>query len=175
MAAFSRPERSWRVVGRLLPGRVILCLAIVGVGASTALAQLGDRSTPSLRYSNGFVPLQEGDYRDALRLFTDEGRGAIKTPQSRWIDSICYEAMIGECYYEMGQLAKALEHYTAAVRLYVAFHDWMLRVQFDPAIRPAAAGALKPTPWGQSAQRFRLGHYPESMLIAPRRSKNNPQ
>ena len=62
----------------------------------------------------------------------------IRTAQSRWIDSICYETMIGECHYEMGQLDQALECYTNAVQLAAAFPDWMLRVTF-PAIQPAGA------------------------------------
>jgi CHAT domain-containing protein len=71
--------------------------------------------------------------------------------------------MIGECYYHMGSLDLALEHYTAALRLYLTFSDWMIRVQFPPTIRPSATGVR--IPWGPSTRRARLGDYPESMLV----------
>ena len=90
-------------------------------GPSAAQAQVGERSIPSFTYHAAFSHLHDGDYNDALEVFRDEGRGAIKTPQARWIDSICYDAMAGECYYQMGRLGEALDYYTAAVELYVAF------------------------------------------------------
>lgn len=187
MASFGRPAgrvrvqvgalrgpspRYWRGVVRLL----FAAAALAASGAPGRAAAQLQEGTPTFRYFNVIGgSFQQGEYRDALDGFVDEARGAVKTPQSRWIDSICYEAMIGECYYEMGQLAKALEHYTAAVKLYIAFSDWMLRVQFQPQIRPAGAGLLKPTPWGASAKRFRLGYYPDTTLISQGRINNMPQ
>ena len=56
----------------------------------------------------------------------------MKSPQSRWLDSICYCTMMGECYYQMGELEQALEQYNAAVRLYLKFDKWMLSVAFRP-------------------------------------------
>ena len=50
----------------------------------------------------------EGDYVTAKNAFQQECRLAIKTPQSLWIDSICYQTMVGECYYRTGDLDEAL-------------------------------------------------------------------
>ena len=124
-----------------------------------------ERMVPSRGYQAAFTDLYEGEYRDALRRFQAESRGAIKTPQSRWIDSIAYYTMVGECYYQMGRLREALDQYNAALQLFAAFPGWMLRVQFQPAIRPANVGARPPIPWGQSTRSSQLGHYPSSMLI----------
>ena len=140
----------------------LIVLLVSWMGAAEARAQ-ADRSVPSDLYLAAFGAYYDGEYKDALRGFESEGRGAIKTPQSRWIDSICYETMVGECYYQMGHLQQALEHYTAAVKLYVAFSDWMLRVKFPPAIRPS--NARPRVPWGTSTRGARLGQYPTSMLI----------
>ena len=57
----------------------------------------------------------------------------IKSPGSpsasgRWIDSICYLTMAGECYYHMGQFPEALTQYNNALTLYAAFYNWMMRV-----------------------------------------------
>lgn len=157
-------------------GYLLVMAFAAAVGAwhvGTAWAQLEPRKVPSLSYHAGLALLAEGEYRDALEHFKDGWKGAFKTPQSRWIDSICYHAMLGECYYQMGELNTALEHYTSAVRLYLAFPDWMRRVQFPPTIQPAQAAATRATPWGVSTRPARLGRYPSEMLIGQGRLDNN--
>jgi len=135
-------------------------------GGSDALSQLSDRTVPSAAYYVGCGALCDGDYlRGSLRIFQSEARGAIKTPQSRWIDSICYETMCGECYFQMGLFDKALPHYTAALQLFVAFPDWMSKVQFAPTIRAAGAGKRQVVPWGASSRNSPLGVYPTSVPI----------
>jgi len=154
--------------------RIRIALAsIVVLAAGVAVGQAQERVAPTRSYLTAFAPFYDGEYKDALRAFAEEHRGAIKTPQSRWIDSICYETMLGECHYEMGALGKALEHYTNALKLYVAFYDWMIRVQFPATIQPAITA--KPPPWGVSSRRTRLGRYPETMLIGQGRINNMPQ
>lgn len=144
----------------------ILAVALVGGPITrSVLAQGVDRSTPTASYYTGFASFYDGDYLDALRTFQSESRSSIKTVQSRWIDSICYETMCGECYFQMGVLDKALQHYTAALQIYKSFSDWMIKVQFPPSIRAASAGARKPVPWGVSTRQAQLGAYPSSMLI----------
>lgn len=159
-ARFGRLRKSALATALLIGG-----LWGVSLWPASALGQLGGApSIPSLGYHTAFSAFYEGEYRDALDAFRDEGRGGIRSAQSRWIDSVCYETMVGECYYHMGSLNRALEHYTAALQLYVAFSDWMIRVQFPPTIRPAAARAQ--IPWGVSARQSRLGSYPRNMLIS---------
>ena len=126
------------------------------------------RTVPTSTYFASLGVFYDGDYRAALMDFLSEGRGGIKNGQNSWIDSICYNTMAGECYYQLGQYGPALNHYTNALNLYVAFNNWMLRVQFDPAIRPAGAGSLKMVPWGGSKRVFRLGSYKETHAHRPR-------
>ncbi len=156
-------------VGRFLSRRrTALVVALVGsvlLGPYAHGLPAQDRTIPSRIYFATFGDFYEGEYDEALRQFQSENRGAIKTPQSRWIDSIAYHTMTGECYYHMGRLPEALEHYTSALQLYVAFSGWMMRVQFPPAIRTASVGARTPVPWGQSTRNSQLGYYPESYLI----------
>lgn len=166
--------------GRPLPPSGILVALLMG-GTVTlgpwspaAKAQLGDRTAPSISYHSVFYDFYDGEYRDALDRFAQEWRGAIKTPQTRWIDSICYSTMMGECYYHTGQLDKALESYTTALELCLAFPDWMIRVQFDPAILPAQAGQIHPVPWGGSNRNATPGRFRSSVLIGQGRINNNP-
>ncbi len=128
-----------------------------------AAAAPSGKSIPSLGYHMAFRDFHDGEYQDALKSFRREGRGAMKNAQTRWIDSICYHAMCGECYYQMGQYADALEHYDSAVNLYLAFSNWMTLVKFPPNIQPAAS--RRAAPWGRGTRRARLGRYPDSMLI----------
>jgi tetratricopeptide (TPR) repeat protein len=146
---------------------ILAAACFAGPAARPAPAQTMERSTPSTAYYMGFAPFYEGDYlHSALRVFQAESRGSIKSVQSRWIDSICYETMCGECYFQMGLLDQALPHYTAALQLYRTFPDWMLKVQFPSTIRVAAASARKAIPWGVSTRQSQLGSYPSSMFIA---------
>jgi len=71
----------------------------------------------------------------------------------------------GECYYQMGELAKALEHYNSAVRLYSQFSDWFLRVQFPATLRPAGRGAYRQVTWGASTRGATLGYFSDSTLM----------
>ncbi len=149
------------------------CLLFLVALPSTALAQLGgDRMAPTHSYFAAIAAYyNNGEYKRALDQFQSEWRGAIKTAQSRWIDSICYHTMMGECHYQMGELDKALEQYTAAVRLYVTFPDWLIRIQMPAAIRPMVTRFQ--VPWGPSTRRAQLGQYPSTMLTAQGRINNN--
>jgi tetratricopeptide (TPR) repeat protein len=155
-----------------------MALVAIGGAVSTIQPAWGDvdrRDVPTVSYHVTMTPFYEGDYEDALDEFLAEGRGAIKTAQSRWIDSICYHTMSGECYYHMGELPQALEHYTSALKLFVAYSDWMIRVKFPPAIRASNSGSFKRIPWNPQTRQARLGSYPTSMLIGQGRINNNEQ
>ncbi|HZZ71107.1 MAG TPA: CHAT domain-containing protein [Pirellulales bacterium] len=128
-------------------------------------AQAQTRSIPSATYFARFSPLYDGDFADALDGFDAELKGAIKTVQSRWLDSICYHAMCGECEYELGKYPAAVQHYNDALNIYLAYSDWMLRVQFPPTLQ--AAGAGRPAaPWGASRRAAKLVHYPDHMTVS---------
>ena len=138
---------------------------LTGPATRSAVAQLSGRGAPSAAYYPAFGPFYDGDYTDALRAFESESRSSIKTAQSRWIDSICYQAMCGECYVQMGAFESALPHFNDALQLFVRFSDWMTNVQFPPAIRLAGMGMRKAVPWGVSSRQAQLGAYPSSMLL----------
>ncbi|HEV3137555.1 MAG TPA: hypothetical protein VGZ26_06615, partial [Pirellulales bacterium] len=130
--------------------------------APSAKAQLGPTSggVPSQIYFNTFPLYYDGDYRNALGAFMAEGRGGIKTATSGWVDSICYFTMAGESYYHLGNLPAALDSYNSALKLYVAYSDWMMRVQFPLVVSPAMVGAIRATPWGQSKRGAHIGQFP---------------
>lgn len=123
-------------------------------------------AAPGPSYFAVFGEFYDGAFAEALQDFRREGRGGIKTIDSHWIDSICYHTMCGECCYQLGQMDEALDHYASALKLYLAFPTWMVRVQFPPTIASSAAPLQKPPPWGSSQRGAPLGHFPDRMPVA---------
>ncbi len=155
------------------PSRVACLLTLVFVlllsalSANNAQAQQGVRPPrvyPADSYYFIFRDFYDGELRDALREFQRAGRGGLKLPGQSWIDSICYHTMVGECYYQLGQLDEALAQYESALRLVVQFPDWIIRVQFQP-IQPAQPGQIRNTPWGVSQRQPRYGRYADKYLM----------
>jgi hypothetical protein len=149
----------WRTSERPLVAAVFFALLTLPAMSQSV------RTFPARTYFAGIDVLYRGDYRAAERAFQSELRGAIKTPQSRWIDSICYYAMLGETYFMQGRNAEALEHFNNAAKLYLAFPQWMLNVDF-PNISPDINRARQEAPpWGRSQRNAAPGRFPETMLI----------
>ena len=152
----------------------LFVFAVLAIATPSTIQAQGARDTiPSQRYMRAFTILYDGEYRDALDIYQDETRGGIKSTQSRWIDSICYHTMTGECYYHMGDLDRALGQYTQALQIYTAFSDWMIRVQFPPGVQAAASGAQLPVPWGASKRASKVGQFSDSYLMGQGRVNNN--
>ena len=120
---------------------------------------------PSQVYFTGLPTFYNGDYRDSLNLFLSQTRNSIKSSNSQWIDAVPYFTMAGECYYQMGQPQAALNQYDAALKLFVAYSDWMMRVQFPQSIAPAM-GAAQATPWGQSKRGATVGAFSNTFTMS---------
>ena len=162
-----------RVIGMILGNRggalaSALVLGLVWACPAPAQIVLGGRAVPRIGFYSGLAELYSGDYRDAARQFRSEltGGGTIKSTQGRWVDSICQYAMLGECFYQMGQYDHAVEQFEAALNLALVYSDWMLRVQFPSEIRPDTNLARRAAPWGRSSRAFEIGSFPNSMLVA---------
>jgi CHAT domain-containing protein len=147
----------------LVPLCVICWLAFVQVAAAQIAVSggRGPESVPHQGYFSGFGSYYDGDFVDAGRDFRDAGRSGIASTEGRWIDSICYYTMMGECYYQMGKMGDALDQYTAALKLYLANRDWMLRVDFSAATIEPEQNLNKTITWGSSSRKTILGHFPD--------------
>jgi hypothetical protein len=175
MQAFAR----WRGAARLAA-----CVAVLAALASSpALAQRergGFRDTiPSQTYYVGVEALYRGEYRAAQRAFNRSLTGAIKTlgPDGpiRWVDSICYHAMLGETFYHWGQPAEALEQFNYACNLFLQYPRWMLRVEFTAPPRPDTTLLRTAVPWGVSQRQATPGSFPATMSVGQGRLDNSQQ
>ncbi|HTN74379.1 MAG TPA: CHAT domain-containing protein [Pirellulaceae bacterium] len=124
------------------------------------------RTYPTTDYMIPFVPYYEGDFNTARKAFQDVARGGMRSIDGSWVDSICYHTMLGECYYQLGDRAQALDQYTSALRLFVGYKDWMLRVQFPDSINVASAPQLANITWGKPTRNSTIGAFPDTMLCA---------
>ncbi|MCH8048429.1 MAG: CHAT domain-containing protein [Planctomycetes bacterium] len=146
--------------------RSLAAVLLATVFCSPAMAQRPQRRIPNQLYQASFRDFHDGDFGDALKEFKAASRGAIRTTRSRWIDSICYHTMQGECYYHMGKPAEALEHYTAAVKLHDAFSGWMIRVSFPKTLRPDTNRARRAVVLAPGRRRFAYVHVPQRMSVS---------
>lgn len=120
---------------------------------------------PSQTYLLAINELYSGEYRDAEKAFRYELNGSIKIGvANRWIDAICYHAMLGETYYQMGQPGLALEQFNHACAMYLQYPQWMLQVKFEEP-RPDANRLRQAIPWGTSGRQFVLGNFSKNMSI----------
>jgi tetratricopeptide (TPR) repeat protein len=148
--------------------RHLLCLVLLPSLGSVARAQMLD-TIPSQVYYNAVGQLYSGNFRDAQRTFA-RNFGSVKTLNQggavRWVDSICYYAMLGETFYQWGQPDKALAQFDLACNIYLQYPQWMLRVQFDaqPTIDPTLARAA--IPWGAPQRRISPGRFKRGMPVA---------
>jgi tetratricopeptide (TPR) repeat protein len=169
-------QRSRRFADRAtLPASITLFLvaALVWIcAARNASAQFfTSDSVPHAAYFSTLSSYMDGDYREALKDFQHQTR--IKGPGGvLWIDSICIDTMMGECYYQMGYHDLALKAYEAALNIYATYPDWMIRVEFTPGI-PVSTNQIKMAPWGRTARNVRYGQFKETYSINQGRIDNS--
>lgn len=117
---------------------------------------------PTPRYYNGIRYLESGDFTTAARFYTQELRTAFRIGAAHWLDSICYYAMIGESYYQAGDLETALDNYNAALAIAMAYPNWMARVTYIGGVSTVAKPAA---PWGASRRPVPIGVFPSKATI----------
>ncbi len=161
-----------RVLHIWLTGAVLgAALLMPGSASAQFGAGVPSREYPGLDYYQALDEYRDGDFRSALRDFQLAGKSGIRTTEGRWVDSICYHTMVGECLFQLGDLATALEQYTQALNLLIAHRHWMLRVDF-PALSPDNRGGRRPVTWGASGRATGLGRFPVRYPILQGRPDN---
>jgi tetratricopeptide (TPR) repeat protein len=117
-------------------------------------------STPSPVYYAAFREFYDGDYLEAMDIFQSGLRGATRVGTMPWLDSICYQTMIGECFYKMGKYPQAMDCYAAALTIHLSYPDWFGRLSFMGPTQPMMRGGA---PWGGTARGTTLARYPDEI------------
>ena len=151
--------------------RTIYLFAIVS--ASMALpAPAQEGPVPREGYYLVFTAHYAGEYTDSAKAFRNVAGTGVRSVNGRWIDSICYHTMVGECFYQMGDYPQALEQYETALRLAMAHSDWMLRVRWPNMINASSDASLRRINWGPSTRRTAIGKFPDTLLSQQGRADN---
>ncbi|MCI0335501.1 MAG: CHAT domain-containing protein [Planctomycetes bacterium] len=146
--------------------RFVCAFVLSTLAARPAAAQLGEE-IPSAPYFVAVQAFYSGDYRDAERVLRRETQRGVRAGQTRWIDAICYHAMLGEVLYHQGRNEESLANFDQACQVLLAYPNWLLQVKFQQPPRPDTNRARRVLPWGPSQRRFELGQFPmtEQVLI----------
>lgn len=154
-----------RVSEIVVKWRFRLCVGILLAIATARDVRAQMDTMPDPGYYVAVNEFYAGQYRDAERVFRRLTRTGVQAAQARWIDSICYNAMLGEVLYQQGRNAEALAAFDQACLMLLSYPNFLRSVRFDD-LRPEANPSHAVPPWGTSSRRFQLGNYPRAMPIA---------
>ncbi len=95
----------------------------------------------------------------------------------RWVDSIPSLIMLGECYYQQGDLALALEQYDGALMLALENPGWINQLQLSSEQLAELESTGKAIPWFTNARAVRAVVVPSGVPISvePMQSAATPQ
>lgn len=130
------------------------------------------REYPAREYYIAKAVYHEGEFLSSLKAFRSASRSGWRSTQGRWVDSICYHTMMGESLYQMGKLADALDQYTAALNLYLAYPTWLHRVRFPVVLEPDRRVPSDPITWGISKRQTVKGRFSEPYQLMRGRLDN---
>ena len=157
-----RLNRSRRQAARGI-ARIASLALVASMLASSSEAQIGSR-LPRDAYYFAKSAFYAGELKTAFRGFKQATQSGLRFGDIRWVDSICYYAMLGDCYYHRGQLQLALEHYEQALGWYLANRNWLARIEFGTGRSAVTERERARIGWGRRATRF--GYYPDTMKSA---------
>ena len=92
----------------------------------------------------------QGDYILARDEYGDEMRRTSQTSRRNWVDSICYHAKVGECHYQMGEIANAMACFEIALQDYLTNYDCFQWMHFD-TVESVQYVRKNVAPWGDAA------------------------
>jgi CHAT domain len=140
----------------------VVVLALLAIWPSLARAQVDQMPEPG--YYAAVNAFYSGDLRDAERSFRQMARTGVQVGQTRWIDTICYHAMLGEVLYHQGRNAEAIQSFDQACLVLLAYPDFMKQVQFENP-RPDSNKSRQAVPWGPGVRTATIGDYPRTMQV----------
>lgn len=114
---------------------------------------------------------ERGEFVDAGKAFRTLAGAGLRTTEGG-VDSICYAVMMGECYYQLGDLGRALEQYTNALNVFLAYPNWTLRIDYPPGVEPLLTTMTKPITWGVPTRRTTIGRFADKYPVLQGRLDN---
>lgn len=135
---------------------------------SVATAQTRSNRLPKQAYYVAFGEYYRGDYKDAQRQFRSAHNTAFRVGTNRFVDSVCTLTMLGECHYQVGDYATAMNFYNQSAELYLQFagRRWQRDIQL-PTLIPASTTAVQKArvTWGTPKRRGRIANIPDTLSV----------
>jgi tetratricopeptide (TPR) repeat protein len=148
---------------------LLLSGCLLAFFANPVAGQLaGSRSLPKPDYYNIFPTYYSADFKDAAKYFDRESRTAFRMGNERFLDSVCFWTMLGECNYHMGNYAEAVDYYEQGLSLYLAFqrNQWQARVQTPPQILESNTAFQRARiSWGAPKRRAAIARMPGTFAM----------
>ncbi len=135
---------------------------------SVVTAQTRSSRMPKQDYYVAFGEYYRGDYKDAQRRFRSAYNSAFRVGNNRFVDSVCILTMLGECHYQVGDYATAMNFYNQSAELYLkwAGRRWQGDIQLPRAI-PASTSAVQRArvTWGTPKRQGRIANIPDTLSV----------
>ena len=155
-----------------LPLLMLVALVVVALTSittiSVATAQIRSNRLPKQDYYIAFGEYYEGDYEGAKRQFTSAYNTAFRVGSNRFLDSVCLLTMLGECHYQVGDYATAMDFYNQSAELYLTLVDrrWQKDIQLPRSI-PASTTAVQKArvSWGTPKRQGRIANIPDTISV----------
>jgi tetratricopeptide (TPR) repeat protein len=167
LAGTLRSPNLQRKIGWPLTLLFLLLAFETGNGFNAARAQVA-RSMPAAEYFTPFPEFYRGNYRVAANAFRRLESSAYKFGTLRFLDSVCYWTMLGECNFHAGNYAEAIRFYEQGLELYLVYcqNNWQNRIQGNNPIQ-ADNNALNRARinWGTSGRTALIPRMPNSFGV----------
>jgi len=151
----------------LLVALATTLLTFVGM-SSVASAQTRSSRLPKADYYASFREYYQGDYKTAQRRFRSAYNSAFRVGTNRFVDSVCVLTMLGECHYQVGDYATAMNFYNQSAELYLksAGQRWQGDIKLPRTI-PASTSAVQKArvTWGAPKRQGRIANIPDTIPV----------
>ncbi len=164
----TRAIRISKVTGCLLAIAIVAGMLPQSGSSLNAQVRIGQPSArsnplPRVEYYRNFPDFYQGEYVRALKNYQQLAKSGYKDVNGTFLDSVCYLTMMGECYYHLGDYAKAVDSYETAVKIYINRSRWEPRTQIPPTIAPnKTAVARAKVTWFTSNRTKAIGTFPRN-------------
>ncbi len=120
---------------------------------------------PNKAYYQGLELFRDGDLPTATEAFQSALAGCLRDTHGLWIDAIPVHAMLGECFYQAGDLRQAVVQIEAALSLLSRNRSWIERFDWTVAAAGNAQPADERSTW-IADNRMSILATPERLMIA---------
>lgn len=119
---------------------------------------------PTREYYIGLEAYRAGDLKSAFDLFEASVRGGRRDPQGRYVDAIPGLAMLGECYWQMGDLPSCRQNADQIIQI-LSRHKFLRGVNWNNAIQPGVAVSKRAFLWPDAAA-IQVASFRERLPVA---------